>query len=251
VSEVRRPQENHAHAVRLRIGTWNLEGRWSFEHQHLLAWQQSDVWLLTEVSEKIQLPGYSVSVSRARLSKGVRWAAVAVADRYQPARHSDPHPASVMATWSGIKFLASVLPWNSAGAAWPWPGESTADKTRAALVDLSTSLDAGMVWGGDWNCGLEGPDTGASKAARKLILDEVERLGLQVPTKVLPHRLPGLRSIDHIAVPGSWTVESVGRVPAFVEDQPLSDHDVYVVDAQVPDRALATETWSGSAGTNS
>lgn len=135
--------------VRLRIGTWNMEGRWSFDHHHLPVWQQCAVWLLTEVSDKTRLPGYVIHPSRASIRKGVRWAAVAVTDKDEPAVHSDPHPASSMVTWSGVTFVASVLPWNSGAAAWPWPGADTAERTRIALEALAKGLSEGIVWGGD------------------------------------------------------------------------------------------------------
>lgn len=232
--------------MRLRIGTWNMEGRWSDEHRHLLAWQQCDVWLLTEVSEKSKFPGYVIHPSRESISKGVRWASIAVADKYEPAIHSDPHPASCMVTWSGVTFISSVLPWNSSGASWRWPGKGTAERTGFALQELTKSLAKDTVWGGDWNNALEGPYTGSSKGARALILREARHHDLQVPTKVLPHRLAGLRSIDHIPVPGSWTAESLRRVPGLVDDSPLSDHDIYVVDvetasAQTTERDLASD----------
>ena len=219
-------------AVRLRIGTWNMEGRWSDDHRHLLVWQQCDVWLPTEVSEKTKLPGYVIHPSRASIRKGVRWTAIAVTDGHEPAFHSDPHPASCMVTWSGVTFISSVLPWNSSAASWPWPGKGAVERTRNALEELAGALSTNTVWGGDWNNALEGPYTGASKGARLLLHKEVQRHELQVPTKVLPHRLLGLRSIDQIAVPGSWTVETVRRVQGLFDDSPLSDHDMYIIDAQ-------------------
>lgn len=33
----------------MRIGTWNLAGRWSLAHQSFLEDAECDVWLLTEV----------------------------------------------------------------------------------------------------------------------------------------------------------------------------------------------------------
>jgi hypothetical protein len=51
-----------------------------------------------------------------------------------------------------------------------------------------------------------------------------------VPTAELPHRLDGLLSIDHVAVPTTWTLRDVVRLDA----EGLSDHDAYVVDVAVP-----------------
>jgi endonuclease/exonuclease/phosphatase family metal-dependent hydrolase len=87
-----------------------------------------------------------------------------------------------------------------------------------------------LVWGGDWNHALSGDEWTGTKGGRAHVLAAVEQLGLQVPTAELPHRLDGLLSIDHIAVPKSWSVRGVARLDA----QGLSDHDCYVVDVDDP-----------------
>ena len=45
----------------MRIGTWNLAGRWSAHHAGLLLAADCDVWLLTEVNERTTLPGYTLT----------------------------------------------------------------------------------------------------------------------------------------------------------------------------------------------
>ena len=62
----------------MRIGTWNLAGRWSDDHRDLLLEADCDVWLLTEVNERTSLPGYAIHLSDARMAARRRWAAVAV-----------------------------------------------------------------------------------------------------------------------------------------------------------------------------
>ena len=57
----------------------------------------------------------------------------------------------------------------------------------------------------------------------------LDTFGLQVPTRDLPHRIDGIASIDHIAVPRGATVVKATRVPAVGPDGRLSDHDAYVV----------------------
>jgi hypothetical protein len=42
----------------MRIGTWNLDGRWSDEHAKFLQRQDCNVWLLTEVRTDLDLLGY-------------------------------------------------------------------------------------------------------------------------------------------------------------------------------------------------
>ena len=42
----------------MRIGTWNLGGRWGDQHRAFLRRRDCDVWLLTEVRTDVQLHGY-------------------------------------------------------------------------------------------------------------------------------------------------------------------------------------------------
>jgi hypothetical protein len=90
----------------------------------------------------------------------------------------------------------------------------------------------GPVWGGDWNHALSGDEWAGTQGGRAHVLAAVDLLGLQVLTAELPHRLDGLLSIDHIAVPTSWSVRDACRLDATG----LSDHDCYVVDVEVPAR---------------
>ena len=55
----------------------------------------------------------------------------------------------------------------------------------------------------------------------------MKELGLSVPTADLPHRRPGLLSIDHVALRGGSL--KARRVVAYWEGERLSDHDFYFV----------------------
>lgn len=48
----------------MRIGTWNLAGRWDARHLDLIQEMDSDILLLTEVSERTELPGYDMHLGR-------------------------------------------------------------------------------------------------------------------------------------------------------------------------------------------
>jgi hypothetical protein len=218
----------------LRIGTWNLQGRWDERHLDLLSEHACDVWLVTEVNERVDLPGYHEARTEALMAPRRAWAAVFTADRSQP--QPDPHPATAATSARGVRFWSSVLPWRSCGGAPTWHGERHADRT-AATVDalLRTEPEPELlVWGGDWNHALSGREYTGSQAGRASILDAVDALHLQVPTRELDHRLDGLLSIDHIALPGSWKVEDAYRVVASAAGQRLSDHDAYVVTVAAP-----------------
>ena len=210
----------------MRIGTWNLAGRWDARHLAILEEMDCEVLLLTEVSERVDLPGYDLHLGEMLMAPRRRWAAVASRPPLTPL--PDPHGASVMALVDGLRFCSSVLPWRSCGTGEPWAGERHAERTAAAVSTIEAA--APDVWGGDWNHALSGREWSGSAAGRRSVLAAVERLGLQVPTADLPHQIEGLLSIDHVAVPKRWAVSAVRRHRAYDGETRLSDHDAYVVE---------------------
>lgn len=206
----------------MRIATWNLAGRWDARHAELLDGLDCDLLLLTEVSERVELRDYQLHLGEALMMPRRRWAGIAA--RSGLAAEPDPHFASAAALVDGVRVVSSILPWRGCGDR--WPGHNTHERTRLAVEEVE--LAKPQIWGGDFNHAFEGREYAGSKAGRADILSAVERLGLQVPTAAVPHKLAGLLTIDHIAVPTNWVVESAERVPAGV----LSDHDAYVVSAE-------------------
>ena len=213
----------------MRVGTWNLAGRWSEQHLTYLLALDCDVLLLTEVSERVDVAGHALHLSAAPMAQRRRWAGVMVrGDDLAPL--PDPHPASAMATSRGWTFCSSVLPWRSSGGDPPWVGDRHADRTSTAVQTLVTTLPTkSLIWGGDWNHAMSGREHAGSKAGRTHLVEALSRLGLRVPTADLAHRIPGLLSIDHIGVPLGANVDGAYRVDAG-GPPPLSDHDAYVVE---------------------
>lgn len=212
----------------MRIGTWNLAGRWDRRHEHLMRQQNCDVWLLTEVSERLAFDGYVKHATVACLARGRRWAAVL--SQKGLVAMPDPHPASALASVGNLHFCSSILPWRSCPSRVPWIGTRHAEKTKAALDELLAKLpQSGLIWGGDWNHALSGREFAGSQEGRRYLLNAVAGRSLHVPTAALPHRLPNLLSIDHIAVPSSAKLISADRVDARADGHNLSDHDAYVV----------------------
>ncbi len=213
----------------MRIGTWNLAGRWDHRREKLLSDQCCDIWLLTEVSRRLALDDYAVHVTAGRMADGQHWAAVLA--RHPVVPRPDPHPASALAEVAGMSVCSSILPWRGSGGQSPWVGARHADRTRAALDQLMLALPVtGLVWGGDWNHALSGRECAGSLAGRAQLLDIIGRLGLKVPTADLPHQLPGLLTIDHVAVAQDVVVTAAARIVASIDGRRLSDHDVYWID---------------------
>ena len=211
----------------MRIGTWNLAGRWDARHLDLIETMDCDILLLTEVSERLDLPGYDVHLGRQLMAPKRRWAAIASRVSISPL--PDPHGATAMVELGSLRVCSSILPWRSCGTRDPWVGVTTADKTLAAVAAVEAS--GPTVWGGDWNHALSSREWTGSVTGRRSLLAAVQRLGLQVPTASSAHQIEELFSIDHIAIPKSWLVTAAQRHRAFVGETCIPDHDAYVVEA--------------------
>jgi len=213
----------------MRIGTWNLAGRWDSRHERLINDQQCDVWLLTEVSERLKIDGFHQHSCTSLVSPKRRWAAILSVKPLLAL--ADPHPASALARSGEWLLCSSVLPWRSCGGAAPWVGDNHAGRTGNAVDDITGDLPSeGLIWGGDWNHALSGREHAGSQAGRKGLLDALERLRLKVPTELLPHRIPGWLTIDHVAVGQMVNVIEARRIDASLDGTRLSDHDAYVVE---------------------
>jgi len=209
----------------VRVGTWNLEGRWDARHLEFVLSLDCDVLLLTEVCSRVALPGYQLHATAGWMARGRHWAAVGSRTGLRPL--PDPHGASAMVEIDGLRVCTSILPWRSCGGGTPWSGTSTGEKTVSAVAAIEASEPD--VWGGDWNHGLSGTEYTGSGLGADRIRTATERLGLVVPTVGLPHRRSALSSIDHVAIPSSWDVALADRVSGVVDGVALSDHDAYIV----------------------
>ena len=186
-------------------------------HHEFLAAMDCDVLLLTEVSERLELPGYVGHLTAAEMAPRRRWAGVF--SRGDLVALPDPHPASAMARVGDLTFCSSILPWRGCASDATWGGGNHAAKTQRSVASLLETLPAShLVWGGDFNHALEGREYAGSIGGRRSVIAALETLGLAVPTARLPHQIDPILSIDHIAVPESWTATSADRISARTED---------------------------------
>ncbi|ANH39185.1 hypothetical protein I601_2769 [Nocardioides dokdonensis FR1436] len=213
----------------MRIGTWNLAGRWSNDHRGFLEELQCDVLLLTEVSDRVELPGMVGHVTRAQMARRRYWAGIW--SRHPLTPLADPYGASAMAEVLGQRVCSSILPWKSCGSREPWVGTNTVERTINAVDVIAAA--APTVWGGDWNHALEGREYASSKAGRDHLLKSLAELGLSAATTDARHQIDGLLSIDHIAVPTGWSAR-VEHHSALLAEGRLSDHYAYVAEADTP-----------------
>jgi hypothetical protein len=211
----------------VRIGTWNLAGRWTPAHEEFLARLSCDVLLLTEVRHDVVLVGMQQHRTLLEMSAGRHWAAV-LSPELEPL--PDPHGATAAARVGGLTVCSSVLPWRSAEHAAPWSGNDLDSKTTAAVAAIRVSSPD--LWGGDWNTSLAGRDWVGTRQGRASIQAALRDLGLTAPTASQPHRETDQHAIDHVALPEPWEVTAVEHVVAVVDWRALSDHDAYVVQAR-------------------
>jgi hypothetical protein len=154
------------------------------------------------VAAAVQLDGYHLHLTAGVMDRGRHWAGVLSRRALRPL--SGPHPASAAAEGGGVTYCSTVLPWRSCGPRAPWIGQRHADRAARALCTVLEGLPRSkLVWGGDWNLALEGPEYAGSLCGGDHLLVALAALGLQAPTAPLPHRLGGC-TIDHVAVPRRW-----------------------------------------------
>ncbi len=79
----------------MRIGTWNLEGKWSLANEAFMVREECDVWLLTEVHPSASLPGCHKHFSKLCMAPGQHYAAILSKSPID--KLPDPHPASAAA----------------------------------------------------------------------------------------------------------------------------------------------------------
>ena len=219
----------------MRIGTWNLDNKWTEKHCALISEEKCDVWLLTEVNPKAVnvkggLAGFHWHLSKGIMTAGQYWAAFLSLKRFE-GFIPHLHPASAAAVVDGIIYCSTILPWSGCKkySPHPWEGDTLEEMTKAAIEPLENiSPRSGFVWGGDWNQNLIGNwEYVGSKGKRKTLESAIKSFRLTVATADLPHQLGnGHHTIDHVAVPSQWKVTRKDRIEA----KRLSTHDAYVIE---------------------
>lgn len=204
-----------------------MDGGSSRAHQAVLEQLDCDLLLLTEPHMAVEVTGHRMHATSRKMGPEKHWAAILTTGVLEPV--DDPHPTSAAALINGIFVCASVPPWPLARGNWPWGPTEHQLRMELSLDQLVTAMTNNVViWGGDWNQPLTGSLVGFSRAARASILNALDCLTLQVPTASQPSRRQPQSSIDHVAVPQSWTIRAAGHVAV---DRSLSDHDAYWVEA--------------------
>jgi hypothetical protein len=138
----------------------------------------------------------------------------------------------------------SVLPWRSAPRHAPElakAGESSSAMFARFLAEQVADIrslieahpSATVLWAGDFNQSLLGPNHGGTTVGRQLLQASLDGLGFDAWNRAEAHAASGMCAIDLICGPSSCSVSHVGRIDPHLDGQRLSDHAGYFVDLEV------------------
>lgn len=228
----------------ITVATWNLAQRsphgpsGTTQIEALLA-RKADVILLTEVREDVEIDGYEIHRSALldRPRKAMSWSAIAARKPLRPleSRHEGLCLAELPDL--GITAACSVLPWRGAGVHWPDKqghphAVRFADSLDRQLQDLVMARP--LLWGGDFNVALAGPESAGSLGARQHLSTALSQLGLDSLVRDCESLHPGYNTIDHLCVPTGWQSEVHRETPTTPEGKPASDHALYWATVTLP-----------------
>lgn len=240
----------------MRIAVWNMErggrGARGVEQQlQLLGATDFDVAIVTEPPATCSGTGDGTVASPA-LREGrsalQAWVAV-IGDGVESLHPALPYErlavaAQVRMADQPVIVYGSVLPWRAAPLHVPdlaLPGESAgamfARFLARQVADIEqlqrTYPEAAVLWAGDFNQSLEGPNLVGSAQGRALLEAALGHLGLVAWNRAAGHAKDGLCAIDLVCGPRACTLRSVDRFEPELGGRRLSDHAGYVVDVEL------------------
>jgi endonuclease/exonuclease/phosphatase family metal-dependent hydrolase len=151
--------------------------------------------------------------------------------------------AATIATVNGreIVVYGSVLPWHSAPR--QIPELALRDESFAAMFERYLNAQvadledlrshhprAVLIWAGDFNQSLDGPNLVGSRSGRLLLRSALDHLGFTAWNQNEHHANAELVAIDLICGPRDLCIIRVDRIDPFQNGRQLSDHAGYVVD---------------------
>jgi len=151
--------------------------------------------------------------------------------------------AAAHATMDGrdVIVYGAVLPWGSIGTHAPKlvrAGESSLDAFRRVLHEQAADIAALrrryerdlIVWAGDFNQTITGPNRSGSGARRAALLDVLAGLGFAAWNGDTAHARHGLCAIDLICGPRDRRPAQQGRIDPNLDGVVMSDHAGYWVE---------------------
>lgn len=136
-------------------------------------------------------------------------------------------------------IYGSVLPWGQQHAPeLARDGESSLASFVRVLRDQVADIEElrrghpqhAVIWAGDFNQHVHGPDRGGSRAKREALEAALVRLGLVAWNGAAAHAKPGMHAIDLICGPPEIDVRAQGRIDPVRDGVPMTDHAGYWVE---------------------
>lgn len=242
----------------MRIATWNLERGGKTKaarhaQQEALRELVHDVLVLTEPGPAFDSTVAAVTSPRLRTHRSGHesWIAI-VGSRVRPTSFDIPFErmaAAGIAETRGGSFViyGSVLPWGTFRQHAPElarDGESSLESFVRVLGDQVADIQAlrrvhpehAIVWAGDFNQQVHGPERGGSRARREALVGALTSLGLIAWNGAEAHAVPGMHAIDLICGPPEFEVLARGRIDPVRDGVRMSDHAGYWVDVHAARR---------------
>jgi endonuclease/exonuclease/phosphatase family metal-dependent hydrolase len=236
----------------VRIATWNLErgGRTRAARRAqevTLRELERDVIVLTEPGPEFEAAAGTVTSPRLRENRSVAesWIAI-LGNAVRPASLEIPFErmaaAAVAETLTGAFVIyGSVLPWGTFRQHAPElarQGESSLDSFVRVLGEQLADIEElrrrhpghAVIWAGDFNQHVHGPDRGGSRAKREALEAALVRLGLVAWNGAAAHAQPGMHAIDLICGPREIEIRAQGRIDPTRDGVRMTDHAGYWVD---------------------
>jgi endonuclease/exonuclease/phosphatase family metal-dependent hydrolase len=235
----------------MRIATWNLErggrtARARTAQEQILATIGADVIVLTEPpASYANRAGVVTSPLQRVASRGHEpWVAivgsgVSAVDVDVPYDRLAVAARCVVADRSFIIY-GTVLPWLAVTSHAPElvrAGESSFDAFKRVLGEqvidvegLQRRYPEPVIWAGDFNQTVAGPNLGGSAERRALLNDALAELGCVAWNATAAHASAGMYAIDLICGPRDHEPVRQGRIDPALDGVAASDHAGYWIE---------------------
>lgn len=235
----------------MKIATWNLERGRTLRapcplQEETIQALAADVLVLTEPSVFYQRgPAVVTSPAQREGPRGYEaWVAV-VGSAVEPVDFDVPFERLSVAAQTTIAgrtviVYGAVLPWLSVKHHAPYvarTGENALEvferllaEQAADVAELRRRHDAPVIWAGDFNQSLLGPNLAGSAVRRTALAKTLAELGLTAWNEAAAHAQPGMCTIDLICGPKECTLRRHGRIDPVSRGVVMSDHAGYWVE---------------------
>lgn len=230
----------------MRIATWNLQRGGTSRaarvaQEFMFRDLQADVLVLTEPGPAYQnAPGILTSPpNRPDQQANEAWVAI-VGPSVEPVALDVPYERMAVAATAlvnGVPLLVcgSVLPWGFVARDAPElvkAGETALDAFLRVLHEQTADIaelrrrhaDHVLIWAGDFNQTLSGPNHGGSAAKREAFLGALDQLGLVAWNADAASADEGMHAIDLICGPRGIEIREQGRIDPVLDGVVMSDH---------------------------